>query len=161
MGLDSSLTVAVASFLLSLAGITSVSGGNFIFIPSAGRSLQVQIGILDWMGFFLWDIFYVFAIWTFVTLRGGQFSSRRYLVLGASGLLIMFLGNSLKVFAEIYTAVSSGALSGATDASTIDAMDVTGFAAMFGFVLVLVASTCLLISRIKPKSDGWPGLSSP
>ncbi|HZY94684.1 MAG TPA: hypothetical protein VFE98_07495 [Candidatus Bathyarchaeia archaeon] len=161
MALDASLTVAIASFLLSLSGVSVIGGGDFIYVSSARRAFQIQIGIFDWISIFLLDFFYIFAMWTYVTVRGSQLSLRRYLELGCLGLLIVFLGNAVKVFAEVYVAATSGALTSGSDVATMASLDVVGFMVMFGIVLLAVGSTCLVFAKGRAWRLGWPFPSNP
>ncbi len=156
VALEASVTVAIASFLLSLLGVPVTSAGDYIYVSSARRATQVQMGVLDWVGFLLLDLFYVFAMWTYVTVRGKQLETRQYMQLGALGFLVVFLGNAVKVFAEVYVAATSGALASGYDAATIASLDAVGFMVMFGIVLLAVTGTCLAITKGNIGRTWWP-----
>lgn len=161
MTIEVTVTVAIASFLLSLSGVSFAAGGDYIYLSNARRAVQVQIGIFDWVNFFLLDFFYIFAMWTFVAVRGNQLSTRRYLELGCVGFLVVFFGNAVKVFAEVYTAATSGGLSPGSDAATLASLDAIGFMVMFGIVFLAVGSTCLALAKGNTWRLGWPFHSNP
>ncbi len=159
MAFESSITVAIATFFLSIAGISVSANGDYIYLAGVSRGVQVQIGVIDWASFLLLDFFYVFAIWTYVTVRGGEFGMRRYLALSVIALPIIFLANALKIFTQIYFIASSGTLTPSYDASVLASMDAVGFMVMFGTVLLIVVGTCLSVLRWNPAGLGWPSKS--
>ncbi len=155
MGLESIIAI-IASSLLSFSGIPATAEGGLVYLPFFNHSFQLQIGVTDWASFLLLDFFYLFAVWTFVTIRGDELQSTRYLELGAIGFIMMFLGNGVKVFAQIYVAATSGTLASGVDGATLAAMDTTGLVALFAIVLLTVSATCLLFAKGISKDRTWP-----
>lgn len=150
-----SVTIAIAAFLLSLSGVSAIAAGDYLYVVNAHRAVLVQIGVMDWMAFLLLDFFYVFAIWTYVTVKGGQFRSRSYLALGAMAFPMIFLGNALKIFAQVFVSATAGTLAASHDAATAASMDALGFGVMLGTVFILLAGTCLFLTRAMPGQFGW------
>jgi len=150
-----SIVVIIASSLLSFAGIPASAEGAFVYLPSFGHSFQVQIGSVDWASFLLLDFFYVFAVWTFITVRGDELQSARYLEIGTIGFIIMFLGNGVKVFAQIYVAATSGTLRSGFDAATLASMDAAGLVALFEPDFLAVSTTCLLFAKGISRNGEW------
>lgn len=154
MGPESMLAL-VASSLLSVSGIPSFAQGGNVFLPSFNRSFQVQVGIVDWSTYFLLDFFYLFAVWCFVTLRGAELQTRKYLELGAVGFMMMFLASGVKTFVQIYVAASSGALYSGLDASTLASMDSIGLVTFFAIVVLAIGGTCFLLTKKYLGESGW------
>jgi hypothetical protein len=150
-----SIIVAIASSLLSVSGIPAKPVGQLVYLPSLGHSFQVEMGVYDWATLLLLDFFYVFGLWAYVTFRGRELRSRKYLELGAIGFVVMFLGIGVKVFAQIFVAVNSGTLGSGVDAATLASMDQIGLVAMLGVALLAVCSTCLLFSVSRFRGLGW------
>ncbi len=141
-----SFPVAVVASLLSLSGIPTVAVGNYLYLVDARRAVQIQIGVVDGMSFLLFDFFYVFSVWTYVAVKGGGLTTKRYFAMALAGLPIIFLGNALKIFAQIFAAISSGTRGSSLDA-ILASTDAIGFAVMFGIVLTMVCATCLWLGR--------------
>jgi hypothetical protein len=108
----------------------------------------------------LLDFLYVFGLWAYVTYRGRELRSRKYLELGAIGSIIMFLGIGVKVFAQIFVAVNSGNLASGGDAATLAYMDQIGLVAMLGVAVLAVCGTCLVFSISRFRGQAWPFGSS-
>ena len=157
-----SIIAVIASSLLSISGIPARPVGELVYLTSLGHSFQVQVGIYDWVTLLLLDFFYVFGLWSYLTVRGRELSSRKYLGLGAIGFIIMFLGIGVKVFAQIFVVASSGTLASGGDAATLANMDQIGLVALFGVAILAVCSTCLFFSLGRFRGQGWPfGSSGP
>ncbi len=156
MALVATLTVAIAGFLLSLSGVPVSSSGDYIYVTSARSAFQVQVGVLDWAAFLLSDVLYVFALWAFVTVRGGQLGTRQYVVLAGLGFLVSFLGNVVKVFAEVYVGVTSGILGSGYDSAPMVSLDSEGLFVMFGILLLAVVSTCFVMAVGSVGGSRWP-----
>ncbi len=154
MALESVIAV-IASSLLSMSGIPAKPVGELVYVTSLSHSFQVQMGAYDWATLLLLDFFYVFGLWSYVTIGGRELSSRNYLGLGAIGFIIMFLGIGVKVFAQILVAVNSGTLASGSDAATLASMDQIGLVTMFGVAILAVCSTCLFFSLSRFRSQGW------
>jgi hypothetical protein len=150
-----SVIAVIASSLLSISGIPARPVGQLVYLTSLGHSFQVQMGAYDWATLLLLDFFYVFGLWAYVTFRGRELSSKKYLELGAIGFIIMFLGIGVKVFAQIFVAVSSGTPASGGDAATLANMDQIGLVAMLGIAILAVCSTCLFFSMSRFRGQGW------
>ena len=152
------LITNIVAFLLSLSGIPAFATGNALYFPNINRSIMLEVGLMDWVSLTLVDFFYVFAVWTFVTVRGGGLDPRTYLLFAVLASPILFLGNAIKTFAQVYVLVSSGALGSGPAATTVASAEAVGFASMFGVVLLTVTVTCLFLSQ---GHAGWPAASKP
>ena len=122
---------------------------------------MLEVGLMDWVSLMLVDFFYVFAVWTFVTVRDGGLNTKTYLLFAILASPILFLGNAIKTFAQVYVLVSSGALSSGPVATTAASVDAVGFGSMFGVVLLTVTVTCLFLLRWPRGHTGWPAASKP
>jgi hypothetical protein len=133
-----------------------------VYLTSLGHSFQIEMGAYDWVTLFLLDFLYVFGLWSFLTVKGREISSKNYLELGVFGFVIMFLGVGVKIFAQIAVAVSSGTLASGGDAATLANMDGIGLVALFGVAILATCSTCLLFSTGRFRGMGWAfGKSGP
>jgi len=97
------------SFLLSVVGVSSVTEGTIIYVPSLDHRFVVTLSCVDLVGVSLWGFMYVFLVWVYINLEGRPMTRRKYGALGVVGFVAFFLANILRMFVEIFYLSSMGA----------------------------------------------------
>jgi len=100
---------SLVSFLLSLAGVSSLAEGSVIYVSSLDHRFVVTLSCVDLVGICLWSSIFVFVVWVYVNLEGIPLSRRKYAFFSILGFAIFFFVNILRMFLEIFYVSNVGA----------------------------------------------------
>jgi len=81
---------SLVSFLLSLAGVSSLAEGSVIYVSSLDHRFVVTLSCVDLVGICLWSSIFVFVVWVYVNLEGIPLSRRKYAFFSILGFAIFF-----------------------------------------------------------------------
>jgi len=93
---------SLVSFLLSLAGVSSLAEDSMIYVPTLDHRFVVTLSCVDLIGICLWSSIFVFIVWVYASLGGISLSRCKYAFVSILGFAIFFFANILRMFLEIF-----------------------------------------------------------
>jgi hypothetical protein len=100
---------SLISALLSFFGVSSVSEGSVIQVPSLDHRFAVTFSCVDLVGICMWSSIFVFVVWVYANLNGISLSRRKYAFFSMLGFALFFFANIFRMFLEIYYVSNVGA----------------------------------------------------